>query len=79
MVQLFLRNVWKDLKLPMSALATVTRKRFKGKFTAKKKKDFSLGYFMVRKSKVSPYTILFIFGPHAGEILTKSYGGNYTK
>ena len=31
----FLRNVWRDFRLPMSALATVARKSFNGKFTAK--------------------------------------------
>ena len=31
------------------------------------------------KSKVAPYIIWKVFGPHAGEIWTKSYGPNYTK
>ena len=31
----FLRNAWRDFRLPMSALATVARKKFNGKFTAK--------------------------------------------
>ena len=41
----FLRNVWRDLRLPMSALATVVRKSFDGKFTAKI--DFLIGNFML--------------------------------
>ena len=35
MVQTFLRNIWRDFRLPRSALATVDRKSFNGKFTAK--------------------------------------------
>ena len=35
MAQTFLRNVWRDFRLQMSALATVARKSFNGKFTAK--------------------------------------------
>ena len=36
MVQtVFLRSVWRDFRLPMSALATVARKSLNGKFTAK--------------------------------------------
>ena len=31
-----LKNVWRDFRLPMSALARVARKSFNGKFTAKK-------------------------------------------
>ena len=31
----FLRNVWRDFRLSMSALATVAGKSFHGKFTAK--------------------------------------------
>ena len=31
----FLRNVWRDFRLPMSALATVAGKSFNGKFTPK--------------------------------------------
>ena len=42
---IFKRNVWRDFRLPMSALATVARKRFNGKFTAKI--DFPIGYFML--------------------------------
>ena len=41
----FVRNVWRDLRLPMSALATVARKSFNGKFTAKI--DFQIGHFML--------------------------------
>ena len=41
----FLRNVWRDFRLPMSALATVAGKSFNGKFTAKI--DFPIGYFML--------------------------------
>ena len=40
-----LRNVWRDFRLPMSALAKVAGKSFYGKFTAKN--DFSIGYFML--------------------------------
>ena len=32
----FLRNIWRDFRLPMSVLATVARKSFNGKFTGKK-------------------------------------------
>ena len=46
-------NVWRDFKLPVSAFATVARKSFNGKFTAKI--DFPIGYFMLPL-------------PHAGEI-----------
>ena len=39
-------NVWRDFRLPMSALATVlVRKSFNGKFTAKI--DFPIGYFIL--------------------------------
>ena len=41
----FLRNVWRDFRLPMSALTMVTRKTFNGKFTAKI--DFPIGHFML--------------------------------
>ena len=34
-------NVWRDFRLPVSAVATVTRKNFNGKFTAKN--DFPMG------------------------------------
>ena len=44
-VQTFLRNVWRDLRLPMSELATVAGKSFNGKFTAKI--DFPIGHFML--------------------------------
>ena len=37
-----LRNVWRDFRLPMSALATVARKSFNGKFAAKI--DFLIGH-----------------------------------
>ena len=37
----FLRNVWRDFRLPMSAVATVARKSFNGKFTVKM--NFQLG------------------------------------
>ena len=40
-----LRNVWRDFRLSMSALATVEGKSFNGKFTAKI--DFPIGYFML--------------------------------
>ena len=45
MVQTFLRNVWRDFRLPMSALETVARKSFNGKFTAKI--EFPIGHFML--------------------------------
>ena len=38
-------NVWRDFRLPMSALATVAGRSFNGKFTAKI--DFPLGYFIL--------------------------------
>ena len=41
----FSRNVWRDFRLPMSALATVAGKSFNGKFAPKT--DFSIGYFML--------------------------------
>ena len=41
----FLNNVWRDLRLPMSASATVTRKSFYVKCTAKI--DVPIGYFML--------------------------------
>ena len=40
-----LRNVWRDFKVLMSALATVAGKSFNGKLTAKI--DFPIGYFML--------------------------------
>ena len=39
----FVRNVWRDFRLSMSALAMVARKTFNGKFTAKI--DFPIGHF----------------------------------
>ena len=41
----FLRNVWRDFRLPMSALAMVAGKSFNGKLTAKI--DFSIGYVTI--------------------------------
>ena len=41
----FLRNVWRDLKLLMSASATATRKSVNVKFTAKT--NFLIGYSML--------------------------------
>ena len=38
-------NVWRDFRLPVSAFATVARKRFNGKFTAKI--DSPIGHFML--------------------------------
>ena len=38
----FQRNVWRDLRLPMSAFATAVWKRFDGKFTVKM--DFPITY-----------------------------------
>ena len=42
---IFKRNVWREFRFPMSALATVTRKSFNDKFTAKI--DFSIGHLML--------------------------------
>ena len=42
-VQIRINNVWRDLRLSVIAFATVARKSFKGKFTAKI--DFPIGYF----------------------------------
>ena len=39
-----LRNVWRDFRLSMLALAKVAGKSFNSKFTAKM--DFPMGYFM---------------------------------
>ena len=41
----FLRNVWRNLRLPMSALAAAARKSFNSKFTAKI--DFPIGHFIL--------------------------------
>ena len=41
----FLRNVLRDFSLPIAILATVVRKNFDGKFTAKI--DFMIGHFML--------------------------------
>ena len=41
-VQILIKNVWRNFRLPMSALATVAGRSFNGKFTAKI--DFSIGY-----------------------------------
>ena len=66
----------------MSTLASVARK-INGKFTAKLifRLDISCYHCWCWhwKSKVSPYNIWQVFGPYAGEILTKSYGPNHTK
>ena len=35
MAQTFLRNVWRDFKIPVSALAMVARKSFNGRFHCK--------------------------------------------
>ena len=67
----------------MSALATVSRKSFKGKFTAKI--DFPIGYFMLPSiadadigSLKSLHTLFDKYWDqiNAGEIWTKSYGLN---
>ena len=56
------RNVWRDLRLPMSALATAVGKSFDGKFTVKI--DFPIEHFILQllmlthwKAEVSPYII----------------------
>ena len=69
-------NVWRDFRLSMSALATVARKSFNAKFTAKI--DFPLGYFILPLITIADADIgslkslhtLFdkYFGPHADEI-----------
>ena len=41
----FVSNVWRDFRLPVSALAMVAWKSLKGKFTAKI--DFPIGHFML--------------------------------
>ena len=41
----FLKNVWRDFRLLISALATEAQKSFNGKFTAKT--DFLIGHFYV--------------------------------
>ena len=38
-------EIWKDFRLPVSEFATVARKSFNGKFTAKI--DFPIGHFML--------------------------------
>ena len=45
MAQIFLKDVLRDFKLPMSALAMIARKSFNGKFTPKI--DFPIGHFML--------------------------------
>ena len=60
----FSRNVRRDFTIPKSALATVARKSFNGKFTAKI--DIPVGHFIL------PLLVLI-------EIWKKSYGQNYTK
>ena len=42
---IFLRNVWRDFRLLMSALAAVAQKSSDGKLTAKN--DFPIGHFML--------------------------------
>ena len=42
---IILRDAWRDFRLPMLALATIARKSFNGKFTAKI--DFPIGYCML--------------------------------
>ena len=63
----------------MSALATVAGESFNGKFTAKI--DFPIAVFYItiadadigsQKSRHTSFDKYF--GPHAGEIWTKSYG-----
>ena len=39
------RNVWRDVRLPMAALAMAARKSFNGKFTGKI--DFPIGHFIL--------------------------------
>ena len=59
MLQTIFRNVWRDFRLPMLAIAKVAQKSFKVKFTAKI--DFPVGPVMlpsVMLTKVSPYIIL---------------------
>ena len=65
-------NVWRDFRLPMSAIATAVGKSFNGKFTSKI--DFFDRVFYVTIAKVSPMLV-----PLASEIWTKLYGPNYTK
>ena len=73
--QYFLRNVWRDFRLSMSALTTVIWKSFNGKFTAEI--DFLTGYLILPlliaanvyiESLKSLHTLFEVFGSHAGEI-----------
>ena len=75
---LFSMNVWRDFRLPISALATVTRKSFNGKFILQIWFSDRVFYVTITDAvgslKVSPYIVWYVFGPRAGVIWTKSYG-----
>ena len=70
----FLRNVWRDFRLPMSALATVGIVLMENLL---QKWIFRAGIWCYHcwcwhwKFKVSPYIIWQVFGPHAGVIWKK--------
>ena len=53
-----LRNVWRDFRLSMSALAMVAGKSFNGKFTAKT--DFPSGYFYVAITDADSGSLKFL-------------------
>ena len=44
-VKILIYNVWRDLRLPISTLATLTVESFNGKFTAEI--DLPVGYFIL--------------------------------
>ena len=81
----FVRNVCRDFTLTMSALATVARKNFNGKFTEKKKWFSDRAFYVANaeadiESLKSRHTLFDKYLDHMlVKFETKSYGPNYTK
>ena len=86
----FLRNVWRDFRLPISVLATKAWKSFNGKSTAKN--DFLIGYFMLPllmltlEGQKSLHTLFEKYLDHMlvkfeqnHMVRTNSYDPNFTK
>ena len=65
----FLKNIWRDLRLPMSVLATVARNSFNGKFTAKI--EFPIGHFTSADADIGSLTSLHTIDKYLDYILVK--------
>ena len=66
------RNVWKDFRLPVLALATVARKSFNGKFTAKNWFSDWVFYYTIANADIGSLKSLHIlFDKYLDHMLVK--------